>query len=746
MHGLLIMVVEAKSPDVLVEVGYREASLYARHINQNYPTGVNPCRFVLSSNGKELLFSYWDSLPIFSAKINDLRVGSADMTRLKECCGAEILESHAIECANTLRNSHPLFPYNFAGGPALLNAKQPVNPFAADLSPILRRYFSSTPDSNKEIIERGYVNSAEVTEYDRILESLLKDRLVGQRGIVQELQPSRYGEEHIDRMITEFIRNRPEGGQLQIIQGAVGTGKSLFMKRYRGVLQPAELEARTRWSFVDFNGSPATLDHAEKWLCKSFIESFEAENPGIDLSSEQVLRGVFSRKIQHRKPIYQDLVKHSPEHAAIARAKDLANWQDDPEETASGIADYVLGIRQEVLVAVMDNVDRLDLANQLDAFQLALWFMQRTRCFVVLQMRDETYERYKNKPPLDTYRTNITFHITPPRFIDVVKKRLELSMAYLADHAEEKQSYSIESGVRIVYPKSELGIFLQRLYLDVFDRKRNVSRVLEALAGRNVRRALDMFVSIITSGHISSTSITWTVLKGSESPITERDVLKVLMRTDYRFFSDHSGFIYNIFTCDPEWQRPDNFLVSEVLYFLAANRKRPGQIGLEGYFTCRYVSDELQRIGYSKEDVLAALNMLLKRELISADHMNFASVGYDDSVHILPSGYIHVRILATRLEYLHAILATTPIFDESVARELGEFVKLENARGGINRYQRARAVETFYNYLVRQRRSIPSPFIRRGDGGAYVLSKIQDAIRHFYNANPSDQTPDALDI
>jgi len=79
----------------------------------------------------------------------------------------------------------------------------------------------------------------------------------------------------------------------------------------------------------------------------------------------------------------------------------------------------------------MDNVDRLELKNQLDAFQLALWFMHKTRSFVILQMRDETYERYKNQPPLDTFRTGITFHITPPRFLDVVKKRLELSLEYL---------------------------------------------------------------------------------------------------------------------------------------------------------------------------------------------------------------------------------------------------------------------------------------------------------------------------
>lgn len=33
MHGFPIMVVEAKAPDVPCDVGYREASLYARHLN-----------------------------------------------------------------------------------------------------------------------------------------------------------------------------------------------------------------------------------------------------------------------------------------------------------------------------------------------------------------------------------------------------------------------------------------------------------------------------------------------------------------------------------------------------------------------------------------------------------------------------------------------------------------------------------------------------------------------------------------
>ncbi|PYT72631.1 MAG: hypothetical protein DMG42_14130 [Acidobacteria bacterium] len=138
---------------------------------------------------------------------------------------------------------------------------------------------------------------------------------------------------------------------MQIIQGAVGSGKSLFARRYKEVLQPEDHKGRCRWSFVDFNASPADLSHAELWLCKAFIEGFEYENPALDLSSKEVLRGIFSRNIQRRKYIYDELEKNAPEQAAVAKATDLAKWQDDAAEMVDGIANYVLGIRKEVLAS-----------------------------------------------------------------------------------------------------------------------------------------------------------------------------------------------------------------------------------------------------------------------------------------------------------------------------------------------------------------------------------------------------------
>jgi hypothetical protein len=250
------------------------------------------------------------------------------------------------------------------------------------------------------------------------------------------------------------------------------------------------------------------------------------------------------------------------------------------------------------------------------------------------------------------------------------------------------------------------------------------------------------------SGHLSEMAITSTVLGDRSIPIKDWHILKILMRTEYRFFSDKSGFVTNVFRSEPEWQKPDNFLLIEILYYLASNRKIRGQIGLEGYFTCRHVTQELQRLGYVPEDVLGGLNLLLRKELVGADHMNFDEVRLDDSVHILASGFMHVRILVGRIEYLYGVIPTTPIFEAEVATRLAEFVKIESERGVTNAFQRVRAVECFLQYLSRQKEANSTPFSNlRETGASYVIKHMSEAIQNFRNVTwGMPETPDPLDF
>jgi hypothetical protein len=58
LHGLSVTIIEAKAPDVAPEEGYREASLYPRHLNQKFPSGMNRVPGFWRPTGA---FSYLDS-------------------------------------------------------------------------------------------------------------------------------------------------------------------------------------------------------------------------------------------------------------------------------------------------------------------------------------------------------------------------------------------------------------------------------------------------------------------------------------------------------------------------------------------------------------------------------------------------------------------------------------------------------------------------------------------------------------
>lgn len=753
IQGFPLLIVEAKDPTVAAEVGFREACLYARHLNSQYPSSFNPCKFVIATNGTVMLAGYWDQAdPIHAAPVADLAPGTAATEAFVKFCSRAILEGHALTYFSIVPRIRGVAPYSHAGGQALINSKFPLNSFAPELSPILRKYFSSTnEEESDEITERAYVSSEETTEYDRILEALLKERASPLRdSIVRPLRPSRSEEPNLTQAINAYNAGDKRGGQLQIIQGGVGSGKSLFVRRYRKLLQPHELRDVNSWVFIDFNQSPPSLAGAERWLCEEFIKSFEKENPSTDLYSSDTARGVFSRKIQQRRASYELLRSVSEADEIKERAKDIAAWQSDWVVFAEGVAGLVVGGKRQSLIVVMDNVDKLELDNQLAAFQLSLWFMARTNAFIILQMRDETYERFKNRPPLDTFRSGITFHISAPRFIDVVKRRLELGIEFLAVNASNRQEFTLENGVKIIMPKSELGNFLKTLYQIIFGRRSNVARVLEALSGRDVRKALSMFVSIVTSGHLSTSSIMSTVKGGGAFPITERHILRIVMRTDYRFFSDNNNSnITNIFFYDNDWPKADNFILIEILFFLSLNRKINGELGLEGYFSVRRLCDELQRMGYPRESVIGATSYLLKRELIIADNFHILDVDVDHCVRIQASGYIHLRILSERIEYVGGVMPVTPIADDSVSRKLATFVNREAQRGDLSAREKVDAVKVLMRFLRGQHSRLHehNPFFDVAKSGAlYVLAAVEQGVEHFFKRHADEAQANQLDL
>lgn len=733
-----IVVVEVKAPSVPVRDAWEEASLYAHVLNKRFPTKVNPCEIVFGTNGLEFYAGRWDSsTPVVSGAITELVVGSSSLARLQSLMGASELMRLGKIASTSLKLGGFKRPSSQGEGPALIASKLEPNTFAADLSPILRRYFSSR-DQNKdpEIYKNAYVSSNEITSYDKILESFLIDRLSRSRSRT-EIETTKKKATEVSRLLTQLANQRSPSGELQLITGGVGTGKSLFARRYKEFLQPSNLKANSHWAFLDFNFAPEQLSGANEWACSSFVQSVLEEGAPINLREAEDQERIFASDLNDRASYYQRVETASNGRGLLERARDIEAWRQDSFKSALGISRYLQGDCGQVVIVVFDNVDRRDVDNQLAAFQLALWFMDQMRCLIILQMRDTTFEAHKKDPPLDTYKTGQVFHISPPRFIDVVKRRLELSLKQLATYAPERIRYKTPGGASVTYSRDKAGDFLNGIYLELFQRPTNVSRVLEALAGRNVRKALDMFMAIINSGHMPEDLITAVASGNQIRRFPEALVLRILMRQDYRFFSDGSGFIANIFYCNRNWVRPSNLLAPELLYYLISERKSNGDNGQMGFVSIVRLQDHLEKFGFVRSDVRDAAQHLLAKELIEADSAATNLLAETASVKASASGWAHLRLLASRSEYLVSLLPTTEVNDDVLAARVFDLMVTENRFGRINIAQGTGMLESFYHYLRRQFEELachPGYARSEANGARYVINKVEEAL-NFASSN-----------
>jgi len=726
-----LLVIEAKSPSVDCQIAYDEARLYATEINSGFPTKLNPCARILTTNGVDLLAGYWDARPSISVKLVDVVAGSRHLDELRNLIGNDVLAQAADALSSAVRAVDFRRPFNQGPGPTQIASKIEPNTFAADLSPVLRRFFTSRDQTtDPEIFSRAYISSNEITSYDKILESYLKDRLSKSKRRT-EINISRRKAAELTKPLSNFNQRRTATGDIQIITGGVGVGKSLFARRYKEFLQPDSLRGRNHWAFIDFNAAGDDHNGWREWVCSKFCESLIEEGAPVNLRDEADQERVFASDLADRKAYYDRMERASKGRGALELARDLEAWRQDPEKLAKSLCRYFQGDRSENVIVVFDNVDRRSPHEQLSAFQQALWFMDLTRCLVVLQMRDSTFEHYKNEKPLDTYKTGQIFHISPPRFVDVVKKRLELSLEDLAEKAPELVRFQTKNGATISYPRSRAGEFLRTIYEELFQSPNNVSRVLEALAGRNVRKALDMFNAIITSGHMPEDIIASVAQGISYRSFPEYRIFRALMREDYRFFNNNVGFIANIFNCDSRWERPNNLLVPELLFYVISQRRVKGDNGQMGYLSFERCISHMESLGFVRTDAKDASMFCLQKGLIEVDTSSETEIREIDCVKASASGWAHMRILSSRLEYIASILPTTPMNDKALSSRIFERMQAEHNSGYISLHQSISLVEGFLRYLREQRASFgmhPGFSTRERSGTDYVIKKIEEAL------------------
>jgi hypothetical protein len=734
LNGLPLVVVENKEPGETIESALREARMYASEVNKRYPPEVNPIGYVLASNGHQLGLSNADSeigtLIVSSA---DVQPGSSILDAFKGAIGKHSLEERSRKLAPHFATRQLYSVSSAIGGQAKLTRQLGVNEFAEPLFPVLTRYFDDSSETPDEVIDRAYVNSDELTRYEGILETYLKDRTASIGGNqLKTIETSRTSATTLTGEIQKFAGKPAFFSRVQIVVGSVGAGKSTFIRRYHRHLMTREVKAKTLWAFINFNVTGSRND-MNGFVAEQFLKSFAQMN-GDDFYEEATLDKILAPEMLKFERSNRSLAKDNPAEYTKRKADERAKIMDDNEKFVGALSRYFAGERGLGMVVVFDNVDKESSDRQLAIFETAQWFKDLTKSLVIVNLRDVTFEAHREEKPLDAFINAINFYIRPPRFAQVIRKRLELMMESLPTEVARKQEYTLTGGQKVRYNADRLGEFVMRIYLSLFE-SRDMASMLESLVAKDVRRALGMFSDIIVSPHISTNQITGAALAGQQGyRIPEWAILRSLMRGRYQYFNGKGVYIHDIISADDAHTRPSNFIFIDVLEFLVRNRKTRLEYSQEGYISIGRLVKEMSRLGYDEGDADLAIRSLIAKGMIEPESLVETDLTLEEPVRAHASGYVHTRMLLRQVEYITGVTPAIKVASSDVATDIGSIWAGWDPKHEMSVTNKARILQKLLDYLrlEYQRRTRRHPFYEEnGHGGRLLVQMVENASNYL---------------
>jgi len=665
LAGFPVLIVEAKAVGVSIEEALDEARLYGQEVNALYPHNINPCVRVVACNGEHLWTAPLDTAsPDITVPHSDMVATNISFARFVEACRRDTLQAQVDEIRRSHKPSTHSRPVNLIGGISFQDEELPQNTFGATIAGDYGHIFNpKTREDRAVIVREAYVPSLRRQRYIEPIDRLVRNAVAPTAAKIKPLDDSSKPEE-----IATTLRDRTRlENQIMLLVGSVGVGKSTFVDYLSLVALPPDLREKTVWLRINLNEAPVVADLAYTWLARGLVEEFREQFDTVDFDEMSVLEKVFAPEINALKKGPLSLLEAASEAYRIRLSDAIGALQADDLALAKGIARHLCAGPGRLLVVVLDNCDKRTRDEQLTMFQVATWLQRELRCLVVLPLRDVTFDLHRHQPPLDTVLKQLVFRIEPPAFPDVLQARARLALAAMSRGASDSDtlSFQLPNGMRVVYPAKDQALYLASMLRSLYAHDRFVRQVMTGLAGRDVRRALEIFLDFCTSGHIGEDEIYKIRFFEGKHVLPLSVVARVLLRMQRRFYDGDRSYLKNVVQCVPDDPLPDHFVRLGVLHWFAQRITIKGPAGVQGFHRTSDMVSALVSLGHEAQRVRAELLYLAREGCVVPEHLRPDSITDDDLVKITASGMVHIQLM-TNPEYLAACAEDTYISDPGV--------------------------------------------------------------------------------
>ena len=302
IRGIPLVIIEAKKPSETLDEAFAEAQLYANQINAQFAHNVNPCRFVIVSNGLNTMVGHIDSAQsICNLDFSDFKVDNAQFMTIQEMCSKTVL----TELANSIykkQRANSIFktPVSFLGGKQTTNEEMISNDFGNALISDYRNIFDpETEEDRIRIVQNAYVSSKKreqhvvpiYKEIKKIKYPSFKNATLLSTGNPIELV----------KQVENNIKSQELQSPLILLIGNRGSGKTTFIRYFKEKIITSnyeELGKECCWCFLDMNYAPLESAEIYKWVKCEIIQNIQETYSSINFNSKELLEKLYKEEIE----------------------------------------------------------------------------------------------------------------------------------------------------------------------------------------------------------------------------------------------------------------------------------------------------------------------------------------------------------------------------------------------------------------------------------------------------------------
>jgi len=645
IEGLPLIAIEIKKPNENLIEAYREARLYALEINALYQETINPCKLIIASDGSKLLAGSWDSAePKYDIPIAEWLSTDEKFSSFIDNFSFKKIFATSQNIRQTLRtNVTYRKPIHLLGGKHIQN-RQIKNTFGESISIQYRYLFNPTNEFERtDIAKNAYVkvqkHMSHVNPIDKLIRNKIRPSIQESTEIANNIDP--------DEIIRKLKKASQYNNQVLLLIGSVGSGKTTFTTYLKEVALDKTLRNRLLWVRLDLNQAPVNSTEIYTWLKTSICN--ELKNTINDFDSEKIesIKKIFSTEINTFNKVALELFSEDSESYKEKLFDKIQELNSNIDKKINSYIDYFVHKQGKELIIVLDNCDKRNLEEQLLMFDVANWLKENTKSIVFLPLRETTFDHFKNQKPLDTVIKDLIFRINPPSLEKVIYNRIK----YASRISERKEnSYYLENGIKISYPSKDELSYIKSILKSLFQNK-FFKKLIVGIAGRDIRKGIEIFLDFCKSGHINDGYILQMKQANGDYSLPNHIISRVFIRGNRLYYSDSDTQIKNLFYSEPSDKLPDPFIRIAILNWLKDRNRIRGVSGIIGFHKVSNLIKELTILGHALDRLNNELKILIKNSLIISESQNINNLELDELISINSTGLIHLELL-DNIDYL----------------------------------------------------------------------------------------------